>query len=218
MKYKAILFDLDGTLLDTLDDLHDSVCRTLAAFHLPPRTREETRLAVGNGVGLLIARSIPTGQDHPAFSEILAAFRSDYAVNSRIKTRPYDGILPLLQVLREKNVAVGVVSNKFDAAVKALCHDVFGSLVQIAIGESEGVRRKPAPDSLFTAMEQLFVSPCDCLYVGDSETDVESAKNAGIDCISALWGFRDKETLLAAGATAFAEKPLDLLALLSLRP
>ena len=214
MSYKAILFDLDGTLLNTLDDLHNSVNRTLSAFHLPTRTREETRLAVGDGVGMLIARSIPKGQDNPAFAEVLEAFRADYAKNSRIMTAPYEGISPLLATLREKGIRIGVVSNKFDSAVKALCAEYFGDLVEVAVGERENVRRKPHPDSLFAAMESLVVSPADCLYVGDSETDVASAQNAGIDCCSVLWGFRDKETLIKAGANCFVTTPSDILTLL----
>lgn len=214
MSYQAILFDLDGTLLNTLDDLHNSVNRTLAAFHLPLRTKEETRLAVGDGVGMLIARSIPHGQENPAFAEILAAFRADYAENNRIVTAPYEGILPLLNTLREKKIRIGVVSNKFDSAVKALCADYFASLVEVAVGERENVRRKPHPDSLFAAMETLGVHPHDCLYVGDSETDVASAQNAGIDCLSVLWGFRDKETLEKAGATRFAQTPTEILKLI----
>lgn len=211
MKYQAILFDLDGTLLDTLDDLHDAVNHTLCAFSLPLRTKEETRLAVGDGVGMLIARSVPSGEAHPEFAEILSAFRQYYAANSRRKTKPYEGIPSLLTALREKGLRVGVISNKFDSAVKALCRDYFGNLVEIAVGESKGVRRKPYPDSLFAAMASLGVSPDQCLYVGDSETDVRSAENAGIPCLSVLWGFRDKETLLAAGATQFAKTPGDVL-------
>lgn len=214
MKYQAILFDLDGTLLDTLDDLHDAVNHTLAAFSLPLRTREETRLAVGDGVGMLITRSIPQGDAHPQYAEILSAFRQYYATHSRIKTHPYDGILPLLTTLRDQGIRVGVVSNKFDSAVKALCRDYFGSLVEIAVGESKGVRRKPHPDSLLSAMDALSVAPSACLYVGDSETDVMSAQNAGVPCLSVLWGFRDKATLLKAGATQFAHTPNDILSLI----
>ena len=211
MSYHAILFDLDGTLLNTLDDLHNSVNRTLSAFQFPLRTREETRLAVGDGVGMLISRSIPGGQDNPEFAACLAAFRSDYAKNNQVQTAPYDGILALLGALRAKGIRIGVVSNKFDSAVKALCVDYFGNLVEVAIGECDGVRRKPNPDSLFAAIKELSVLPEDCLYVGDSETDVQTAKNAGIPCLSVLWGFRDKETLLNAGATSFVQTPSEIL-------
>ena len=214
MSYKAILFDLDGTLLNTLDDLHNSVNRTMSAFHFPLRTREETRLAVGDGVGMLITRSIPNGQNNPKFAECLAAFRADYAEHNQVLTAPYEGIPALLTTLCEKNIRIGVVSNKFDSAVKALCADYFGQLVEVAVGEREGVRRKPHPDSLFAAMEALDVLPEDTLYVGDSETDVASAKNAGIDCLSVLWGFRDKETLLQAGAMCFVGAPKEILALI----
>ena len=214
MTYRAILFDLDGTLLNTLDDLHNSVNRTMKAFSFPLRTKEETRLAVGDGVGMLIARSIPNGMENPQFEACLAAFRADYAQNNRVLTAPYDGILPLLSALKAKGIRIGVVSNKFDSAVKALCDDYFAGLIDVAVGERENVRRKPAPDSLFAAMEVLSVTPSDCLYVGDSETDVESAKNAGLPCISVLWGFRDATTLKQAGATTFAKTPVDILNLI----
>ena len=215
MKYKAILFDLDGTLLDTLDDLHNSVNHTLSAFGFPLRTKEETRLAVGNGVGHLITRSVPNGQENPKFAEALAAFREYYAQNNRVLTRPYEGIPEVLAALREKGIRVGVVSNKFDSAVKALCADYFGDLVEVAVGERDGVRRKPHPDSLLAAMDFLSVRANECLYVGDSETDVESAKNAAIPCLSVLWGFRDKKTLLQAGATDLIQKPQEILSFLT---
>jgi phosphoglycolate phosphatase len=166
---------------------------------------------VGNGVGLLITRSIPCGQDNPQFAACLDAFCAYYAEHNRVITNPYDGIVALLNALREQGVRIGVVSNKFDSAVKALCQDYFGKLVEVAIGERDGVRRKPHPDSLFAAMDALGVSPQECLYVGDSETDVESAKNAGINCLSVLWGFRDKETLTNAGATHFVSTPAEIL-------
>lgn len=216
MPYKAILFDLDGTLLDTLDDLHDAVNHALSAHSLPLRTREETRLAVGNGVGVLMTLSIPHGQDNPLFEACLATFRAYYAENSRNKTKPYDGVLPLLALLFEKGYRLGVVSNKFDSAVKALCQDYFGKLLPVAIGEREGVRRKPAPDSLFAAMNELQVSPAETIYVGDSETDVLSAQNAGIPCLSALWGFRDQDTLRKAGASNFVTSPVEIAAFLKI--
>lgn len=214
MSYQAILFDLDGTLLNTLDDLHNSVNRTMTAFHFPLRTKEETRLAVGDGVGMLIARSVPNGKRNPDFDACLAAFRADYAANNRVFTAPYDGITDLLSALRQKGIRIGVVSNKFDSAVKTLCNDYFENLVEVAVGECDGVRRKPHPDSLFAAIQALSLTPNDCLYVGDSETDVMTAKNAGVDCCSVLWGFRDKETLLQAGATQFVQTPSEILALI----
>lgn len=211
MNCQAILFDLDGTLLDSLDDLHDAVNRSLAAFGFPLRTREETRLSVGNGVGRLMALSLPGGENNRAFADCLAYFRKDYGENSRNKTRPYDGVLPLLTALREKGIFIGVVSNKFDSAVKALCSFYFPGLVDIAVGEREGIRRKPAPDALLWAIGELGVSKERCLYVGDSETDILTAKNASLPCLSALWGFRDRKTLEEAGGTVFLERPDEVL-------
>lgn len=210
MRYQALLFDLDGTLLDTLVDLHNAVNYTLAAFSLPLRTLDETRRAVGDGVGMLIARSIPEGMEHPKFEEILSSFRAYYKDHSTVLTKPYDGITEALAELSKKGYPIGVVSNKFDSAVKELCHRYFPDTVTVAIGESEGVRRKPAPDSLYAAAKALGVSLADCLYIGDSETDILTAKNAGIDCLSVLWGFRDRETLLAAGGKRFVSAPCDL--------
>lgn len=213
-RYQAVLFDLDGTLLDTLDDLADAVNHTLAAHQYPRRTREEICCFVGNGIRDLITRALPQGTDTPHFEEILADFRTYYAANSQNKTAPYPGVIALLTALRDAGVRVGVVSNKFDAAVRALCREYFGDLVEIAVGERPGIAKKPAPDAVLDAMRLLDAPVDGCVLVGDSETDVATAANAGIPCISVLWGFRDRACLLAAGATTFAEDTDALAALL----
>ena len=213
-RYRAVIFDLDGTLLDTLDDLADAVNYALNAYGYPARTRDEVRLFVGNGVRLLMTRALPDGEENPQFEEVLTTFRTYYAAHSQCKTAPYAGILALLADLRRAGVRVAVVSNKFDAAVRALCAHYFGSLVEVAVGESPAVPKKPAPDTVLRAMQLLDVQPKDCVYVGDSDVDIETAKNAGIPCISVLWGFRDRACLAAHGATLFAENAAALAALL----
>ena len=195
----GILFDLDGTLLDTLEDLKDAVNHVLGQFGYPMRTIEEVRRFVGNGAGVLIQRSVPEGADpEPVF----AAFRKFYDAHCQEKTRPYDGILDVLGRLGEE-YPIAVVSNKPDSAVKALCADYFPGVY--ARGESTDCPRKPAPDMVWKAMEAIGVE--NCIYVGDSEVDVLTAKNAGVLCLSVLWGFRDKEELEQAGAAHFCKHP-----------
>lgn len=212
--YRAVIFDLDGTLLNTLDDLAASTNAALRQFGYPERTVEEVRRFVGNGVRLLMVRALPQGEETPRFEEILAYFRQHYAAHCREATAPYPGIPALLARLRERGVRVAVVSNKFDAAVKELCHAYFGGEVEVAVGESPAVAKKPAPDAVLAAMRELGVSPADAVYVGDSEVDVETARRAGLPCISVLWGFRDRAELVAHGATHFAPDAAALAALL----
>lgn len=212
MGYQAILFDLDGTLLDTLDDLRDACSYALGAVGEPPRTREEVRRFVGNGLGKLMERAIPGGREHPRFQEALAVLQRYYEQHNQVKTRPYEGVLPLLEALKREGYALAIVSNKPDASVKALSALYFGGLVSVAIGERENVRRKPAPDTALEALRLLGADKSAALYVGDSEVDVETARNAGLPCLSVTWGFRERDTLEAAGATAFAGTPEDVLA------
>lgn len=212
--YRAVIFDLDGTLLNTLDDLAASTNAALRQFGYPERTVEEVRRFVGNGVRLLMVRALPQGEETPRFQEILAYFRQHYAAHCREATAPYPGIPALLARLRERGVRVAVVSNKFDAAVKDLCHAYFGGEVEVAVGESPAVAKKPAPDAVLAAMRELGVSPADTVYVGDSEVDVETARRSGLPCISVLWGFRDRAELVAHGATHFAPDTAALAALL----
>ncbi len=198
MTVKAILFDLDGTLLDTLDDLKDSVNHMLGAFGYPQRSREYVREAVGNGVRNLIVRSLPEGEGAKRVDECLNAFRAHYSKNLDNKTAPYPGVTDMLLELKEKGIRAGVVSNKYDGAVVALCKKHFGDLVQVAIGERPGLGRKPEPDSALLAMELLGASPEHTVYVGDSDVDVETARNAGLKCVAVSWGFRPRESLMAA--------------------
>ena len=199
----GILFDLDGTLLSTLEDLTDSVNYTLRHYGCPERSLEEVRSFVGNGAKRLIALSLPGKDTDPSVEEALAFYQDYYAAHAQIKTRPYDGILEALEEIR-KEFPVAVVSNKPDRATKPLCKEYFGEEI-FAMGESESCPRKPAPDMVWQGMAAIGVEKC--VYVGDSEVDVITAQNAGVKCLSVLWGFRDRKTLEEAGATCFCDDP-----------
>lgn len=200
---KALIFDLDGTLLDTLEDLRDSVNYALRLCGCPERSLEEVRAFVGNGAELLVRRALPEG--HPGFQEAFAAFKAHYADNCRNKTAPYADILEALEALGKK-YSLAIVSNKPDFAVKALCAEMFPGIP--AWGEMPGIPRKPAPDMLRRALEELGAQ--ECVYIGDSEVDVLTAKNAGAKCLSVTWGFRDEAALAAAGAEHFCRSPREL--------
>ena len=209
--YKAAVFDLDGTLLDTLDDLADGVNAALAQFGYSPRTREEIRAFVGNGVRLLVARALPQGEENPQFEEVFAYFRAYYTAHSCVKTAPYAGVLAMLASLRERGVHIAVVSNKLESAVRDLCRRYFGDLVEVAVGDLDGRPRKPAPDGVFAALHSLGVAASEAVYIGDSDVDILTAQNAALPCIAVLWGFRDRECLASAGATVFAANAEELL-------
>ena len=202
----AILFDLDGTLLDTLEDLTDATNAALAHFGYPTRTLEEVRRFVGNGAKNQITMSLPADRSPEEIEQVLAWYKTYYAAHSQIKTRPYAGIPDALEEVK-KEFPVAIVSNKPDVAVKILCTQYFGDV--FSLGESSSCPRKPAPDMVYQALEAIGVEKC--IYVGDSEVDVLTAKNAGMPCLSVLWGFRDRQTLEEAGADHFCETPADLL-------
>lgn len=214
MKQQAIIWDLDGTLLDTLQDLTASVNAALQTHGCPTRTLEEVRSFVGNGVRNLMLRAMPEGRE-PDFDALFRAFRAHYALHYNDATAPYAGVIPLLKALHEKGFAMAVVSNKLDAAVKQLCSAHFGDMIPVAIGDREGVPRKPAPDSVWEAMALLNTD--DAIYIGDSEVDIATAKNAGLPCICVSWGFRPEEALRAAGAAEIAPNAEALMALLDRR-
>lgn len=196
----TVIFDLDGTLLNTLEDLTDSVNHAMEKFGFPVHTIEEIRSFVGNGAPRLIERSIPQGKENPSYDAVLAAFKEHYAAHCEDKTNPYEGIMPLLSQLQDKGYRMAVVSNKFDGAVKRLCEKYFGGYIEVAIGESADVKRKPAPDTVYRALRELSCDASRAVYVGDSEVDIQTAKNASLPCISVTWGFRTGEQLRDAGA------------------
>lgn len=208
-QYSTYIFDLDGTLLDTIQDLATSVNYALRQCHMPERTLDEVRRFVGNGVRLLMIRAVPGGEDNPRYQEAFDIFRSHYLEHSLDTTAPYPGIIDMLERLKAGGKRLAVVSNKFDTATKKLIHHFFGNLIEVAIGENEaaGVRKKPAPDTVNEALHQLGVGKEDAVYVGDSDVDLQTARNSGLPCISVLWGFRDREFLLENGATTFVQSP-----------
>ncbi len=210
MNYKLAIFDLDGTILDTLDDLADSTNFALTANSLAPRSRDEIRRFVGNGIRLLIERAVPEGTDSETLEKVFSTFKSHYKTHCSIKTAPYGGINELLTKLRSSGCKVAVVSNKADFAVQELCRQYFPDMLDFAVGERENVRRKPAPDSVFESMKALSISSEDSIYIGDSDVDIETAKNAAIPCISVTWGFRDEDFLKAHGASLLVSEPSDI--------
>ena len=196
----TVIFDLDGTLLDTLEDLTDSVNHAMEKFGFPVHTIEEIRTFVGNGAPKLLERSIPDGVANPDYEAALTAFKAHYAEHCEDKTGPYEGVPEMLAGLKEQGYHLAVVSNKFDGAVKNLCKKYFGEFISVSIGESEEVKRKPAPDTVYRALRELGCDASHAVYVGDSEVDIQTAKNASLPCISVTWGFRTEEKLRDEGA------------------
>lgn len=203
MTKRYAIFDLDGTLLDTLDDLTDSMNYMLGKHNFPLRTRDEVRNFVGNGVRKLVERAIPT--EYKADDGFIDKFYDDfsryYNSHSDIKTSPYPGTIDMLDKLLENGFDIAIVSNKIDSAVKSLSSKFFGGRIRSAIGEKPSIRHKPEPDMVFMAMEEMGANKMDSIYIGDSEVDIETARNAGIPCVSVLWGFKDRKFLEESGAT-----------------
>ena len=222
--FSTYIFDLDGTLLDTLGDLAASVNYALRTHGMPEHAIDDVRRFVGNGVRKLMERAVPDGAGNPLFDETFATFRQYYMAHSLDTTRPYDGITEALAALKARGCHLAVVSNKMMAATQELCHHFFPDTIEVAIGEDEaaGIRRKPAPDTVFAALRELsnisltshlspLTSKSSAVYVGDSDVDIQTARNAGIPCISVLWGFRDRDFLLKNGAETLISTPSELL-------
>lgn len=212
--FKVFIFDLDGTLLDTLQDLANSVNYALRKHGMPTHSIDDIRRFVGNGVRLLMERAVPDGARNPQFDEVFATFRQHYMEHSLDTTRPYDGIPEVIRELKARGCQLAVVSNKMMAATQELIRHFFPE-IEVAIGEHEaaGIRKKPAPDTVLEALRQLGTADSQfaAVYVGDSDVDIETAKNSALPCISVLWGFRSREFLEAHGATTFITKPQELL-------
>lgn len=209
MGYSTVIFDLDGTLLNTLEDLTDSVNYALNVMGYPVRNIYEVRAFVGNGIRKLIERAVPENTEPCDTEQTLTHFKEYYAKHNQDKTKPYDGVRELMARLKAKGIKMAIVSNKIHSGVIAL-RDEFFKDIEIAIGDMPELKRKPAPDSCFLALEKLGSTVEETVYVGDSDVDLETAKNAGLDCISVLWGFRDKDFLIEKGAVVFADTPDDV--------
>lgn len=210
-KYSAIIFDLDGTLLNTLEDLADSVNYALASNGFGMRSIEEVRMFVGNGIRKLIERAVPDNTDIETVDSVFETFKSHYLGNMMNKTKPYDGIMELLRMLSERGVRMGIVSNKYDPGVKGLNESFFSKYIKVAIGESADVAKKPAPDTVYEALKEMGIEKTETVYVGDSDVDIATAANSGLDCISVTWGFRDREFLKEKGASVIIDSPLEIL-------
>lgn len=213
----TIIFDLDGTLLDTLTDLMDSVNFALTEHGYPERSYDEIRRFVGNGVRVLMKKSVPDGVEGEDYEKAFSTFREHYLNNMRNKTDAYDGVRDTLKLLKEKNYKIGVVSNKLDSAVKELCHDYFGELVDFAKGVDGENDRKPNPENTWKCIEAVGARKENCVYVGDSEVDIKTAENAGLPCISVSWGFRTREELEQNNAKVIIDEPKELFEVLDTR-
>jgi len=223
VNYSTYIFDLDGTLLDTLDDLAASVNYALRFHGMPEHSIDDVRRFVGNGVRRLMERAVPDGADNPQFEDVFATFRQYYLHHAQDTTHPYEGIPETLAALKSQGCRLAVVSNKMRKATEELCRHFFPDTIEVAIGEDEaaGIRKKPAPDTVFAALKALKEKtltsdslppiPSTTVYVGDSDVDVQTAHNAGIPCISVLWGFRDRDFLIQHGAKTFISTPSELL-------
>ena len=209
--YNTYIFDLDGTLLSSLADLAASCNYALRTNGMPERTLDEVRRFVGNGVKKLMERATPDGLQNPLFDKTLADFRQHYMKHNLDTTCPYEGVMPMLEELQRRGKKVAVVSNKFYAATQELCHHFFSDLVTVAIGEREDIRKKPAPDTVIEALRQLNATAEESVYIGDSDVDIDTARNAGMPCISVLWGFRDKDFLIEHRATTLVATPQEIL-------
>lgn len=210
MKYKAVICDLDGTLLNTLEDLMNSVNYGLGNHNMPPITIEQTRRFVGNGVGKLVERSVPEGTGKDVVAQVLAEFREYYKEHSLDKTKPYDGVVELLKSLKEQGYKLAIVSNKIQSGVEQLAEMFFQGLIDVAIGETPEVPKKPAPDMIYKALECLDLNKDEAVFIGDSDVDVATGINSGLDMITVLWGFRDRDELVEAGAKVFIEEPKEI--------
>ena len=213
MRYQTYVFDLDGTLLDTLGDLAASTNYALRTHGMPEHSLDDVRRFVGNGVRVLMERAVPQGAENPQFEAAFQTFREHYMQHSLDTTKPYDGILETLETLKAEGCRLAVVSNKMMAATQELCRHFFRDTIEVAIGEHEaqGIRKKPAPDTVNEAFRQLGIGKERAVYVGDSDVDILTARNSGLPCISVLWGFRDRDFLIQHGAETFISAPSELL-------
>jgi len=209
-KYDTVIFDLDGTLLNTLEDLADAVNYVMREHRYPERTIDEVRRFVGNGIRRLMEQAVPENVSGNEFEQVFEQFKNYYTEHCQIKTCAYDGIMPLLKCLYEKGYALAIVSNKNHAAVCELNEIYFKKYIQVAIGQKDGIRKKPAPDTVIQALKELGKMKDQAVYVGDSEVDFATAENTGMDCVLVTWGFRKVEELSEFSPAAFIDQPEQL--------
>ena len=214
MSYNTLIFDLDGTLLNTLDDLTNSINYSLNKLNFPPRSSEEICSFVGNGIEKLIELSLPEKTSYDQFAKCLFIFQKHYSENMKNKTRPYNGIIDLLQYLKENNYNMAIVSNKFQEGVTDLNNYYFSDYIDVAIGKSPEMRKKPYPDTILAAIDKLGASKENCLYIGDSEVAIKTAQNTKIKCVGVDWGFRGKDLLQELGADYVIDTPHDLISII----
>ena len=212
MKYSTVIFDLDGTLLDTIDDLAGSANHALVAMGYEALPLDLVRSYVGHGIRDLVSKCIPDGLENPKFEECFAEFKRHYYVHCADATKPYAGMVELVKKLSEKEYKLAIVSNKADAPVNTLNDKFFGNYISLAIGERPELKKKPDPAAVEFALKELGSEKFEAVYIGDSEVDVKTAANSGIDCILVSWGFRSKQTLIDAGANVIVDTPEELLA------
>lgn len=211
-QYSTFIFDLDGTLLDTLQDLANAVNFALTTGGLPPRSTAEVRSFLGNGIRYLVKKSVPEGTDESVFERVFQCFRARYVAHCLDLTRPYAGMLEVLEAMKQAGVGLAIVSNKLQPAVTELRQHFFNGLIDVAVGESSTVRRKPCPDAVLAALRELGGDKQTAVYVGDSEVDIETAQRAELPCVSVLWGFRDEDFLRrVAPHGTFVRQPAELL-------
>lgn len=207
----TVIFDLDGTLLNSLGDLHACFNYAITQYGYPARTLDEIKSFVGNGIKKAIERALPYKVEDDELNKIVSLFKEYYQAHMNELTFPYEGIIPMLKELQSKGYKLAIVSNKFDDAVKGLCKKYFGDYIKVAIGEGKGIEKKPNPMGIYKAIEELEADINNAIYIGDSDVDIETAKNAGLECISVLWGFRNKEFLIKNGGNIFANSPSDII-------
>lgn len=210
-KYDTVIFDMDGTLLNTIEDIADSVNYILKKYGYKERTIDEINSFVGKGAGILMEKALPDGINKRDFEKYLEEYKEYYLKNNNIKTSPYEGIIEMLAELSDRNYKIAVVSNKNDSNIKDLNKIYFNDYIKTAIGESKSVNRKPAPDMVNIALEELCSKAENAVFVGDSDVDIHTAKNAGMPCVSVCWGFRSREFLIKNGAEHLIGKPHELL-------
>ncbi len=211
----TIVFDMDGTVLNTLEDLTVSMNYVLDRFNMPGHRLEEYRLFFGNGVKEALRLSLPEGASADIIDEMMVVFKEHYDAHCLDRTRPYDGIVDVMRQLKEKGYRLAIVSNKIDSAVKELNDRFFTDYVDTALGEKAGINRKPAPDMVYAALKEMGSTKEESIYIGDSEVDLMTARNSELPCISVLWGFRDKKYLIEQGADCFADRPEDIIRILA---